>query len=514
MHTLAVHAPPSVPGYELIMWLGALNGAFFIFAFGAIVGSFLNVVVYRLPAGIGLVNPPSACPHCGTRLTWRENFPILGWLWLRGRCRFCRSPISVQYPLIELLVAVLFALTFVLWFMDPHIPGLDPGYWRPVWASDRFAVVWPTVLVIQALLACLVAITLIDARTFTIPLAIPWLAAGLALVVHPLHAVWIQYGTRTGHLSWNAQGWTMATVDGPALGAALGSAAGLILANVLLRLGVLKHSFADYEQWEREHPEPPSPHAGATGSAEGAEHASALSGAALKTILLRTFFFTGPGVALMAVGFSVGLSMDKPLPGMGIGMLVGLLIGTFLRRLVKDPADGVSADPIWVQYPFARREMLRELLFLAPAVLLGWLGWWLVGAGPLAGALDNPPLWLRALGGSIAGLLVGGGLVWGIRILGTLSLGREAMGLGDVHLMAAVGAVLGWMDPTAAFFIAPFLGLGWTILTMVLGRWFKLHGTALPYGPHLAAATVIVIFLKPLLHDGLNWLMGRGVVWP
>lgn len=76
----------------LPLWVYKVPGLVFAFCFGACVGSFLNVVVYRLPAGVSIITPPSRCPRCGWRLTWRENFPILGWLWLRGKCRKCRAP--------------------------------------------------------------------------------------------------------------------------------------------------------------------------------------------------------------------------------------------------------------------------------------------------------------------------------------------------------------------------------------------------------------------------------------
>jgi prepilin signal peptidase PulO-like enzyme (type II secretory pathway) len=104
-----------------------------------------------------------------------------------------------------------------------------------------------------------------------------------------------------------------------------------------------------------------------------------------------------------------------------------------------------------------------------------------------------PPLILQALGGSLLGYLVGGGLVWAIRIVGTLAFGREAMGMGDVHLLAAVGAVLGWFDPILVFFIAPFSGLLWTATAGIL----RVKHRELPYGPHLAAATVLVILGRP-----------------
>ena len=80
---------------------------------GACIGSFLNVVIYRLPLGQSIVSPPSRCPKCGNRLQWFENVPIFGWLLLGGRCRKCKNKISIQYPIVELITAVLFVL--VVW---------------------------------------------------------------------------------------------------------------------------------------------------------------------------------------------------------------------------------------------------------------------------------------------------------------------------------------------------------------------------------------------------------------
>lgn len=77
--------------------------------FGLVVGSFLNVVIARVPAGLSVVRPGSRCPRCGHALAWYENVPLLSWLALGGRCRGCRAPISARYPLVELLVGLLFA---------------------------------------------------------------------------------------------------------------------------------------------------------------------------------------------------------------------------------------------------------------------------------------------------------------------------------------------------------------------------------------------------------------------
>lgn len=116
-----------------------------VFALGASIGSFLNVVVYRLPAGLSILWPPSRCPHCLHRLGKLENVPVLGWLWLKGRCRHCQSRISARYPLVEAATGILFLLVF--WAFGFSM--LTLGYW--------------------AFLSWLLALSLIDLDTMTLP---------------------------------------------------------------------------------------------------------------------------------------------------------------------------------------------------------------------------------------------------------------------------------------------------------------------------------------------------------
>jgi leader peptidase (prepilin peptidase)/N-methyltransferase len=80
------------------------------FALGLVVGSFLNVVIHRLPRGESIIRPRSRCPACGHAIAAWENVPVLSYLWLRGRCRSCAAPIPLRYPLVEALTGVLFAL--------------------------------------------------------------------------------------------------------------------------------------------------------------------------------------------------------------------------------------------------------------------------------------------------------------------------------------------------------------------------------------------------------------------
>ncbi len=132
---------------------------FFGLAFGLVIGSFLNVVVARLPQGHSVVSPRSRCSSCGAGILWYDNIPVLSYLLLRGKCRACSAAISVRYPVIEILTATLFVA--VISKFGPHwlVPVRD----------------WPFV-------ALLVAITFIDLEHRIIPdeLSLGGLALGLA----------------------------------------------------------------------------------------------------------------------------------------------------------------------------------------------------------------------------------------------------------------------------------------------------------------------------------------------
>ncbi len=126
-----------------------------VFIFGAAVGSFLNVVVYRLPEGLSLIHPPSRCPNCKTRLKPYDNVPIFGWLWLKGRCRSCKTSIAPRYPMVEFSTACLFVAVFLNFGMSWQ----TLGYW--------LFVCW------------LLALALIDLDTMMLPNALT--ASGLVL---------------------------------------------------------------------------------------------------------------------------------------------------------------------------------------------------------------------------------------------------------------------------------------------------------------------------------------------
>lgn len=143
-------------------------------AFGSIIGSFLNVVVYRIPAGRSIVSPPSACGACGHPVRAYDNVPVLSWVLLRARCRDCGARISVRYPLVELGTAVLFAVVAIRFV---------PAVLESTSAGDAVA----AVLVVAAFLylgAISLALALIDIDVHRLPdvIVLPAYAVGPALL--------------------------------------------------------------------------------------------------------------------------------------------------------------------------------------------------------------------------------------------------------------------------------------------------------------------------------------------
>ncbi|MEP6843734.1 MAG: prepilin peptidase, partial [Pseudolysinimonas sp.] len=141
---------------------------------GLAIGSFLNVVVYRVPAGMSVVRPRSACPNCGHEIAARENIPLLSWALLRGKCSGCSAPISKRYPLVELAGAAAFVIV-ALW-AGPQFSA----------ASDVSALVASLLRLVAFLYlaAITVALAIIDVESHRLPNAIvlPGYAVGVALL--------------------------------------------------------------------------------------------------------------------------------------------------------------------------------------------------------------------------------------------------------------------------------------------------------------------------------------------
>lgn len=145
---------------------------------GLTIGSFLNVVIWRVPRGESLVSPASHCPHCEHRIRWRDNIPVVSWLALRGRCRDCSSKISVRYPLIELATGAAFAGVAVLALngiigVDPNV---TPGNW---WLTLVL-----TLTAFSYLAAVSIALALIDSEHHRLPnsIVLPSYIVGITLL--------------------------------------------------------------------------------------------------------------------------------------------------------------------------------------------------------------------------------------------------------------------------------------------------------------------------------------------
>ncbi len=129
-----------------------------VFIFGLLIGSFLNVVIYRTPRGESIAFPSSHCTSCNTKLKWYHNIPIFSWVFLGGKCGFCKEPISKQYPLVEFLTGLLWLALFV-----------------------KLGWVWYFPFVAASFTA-LLALTVIDLKYYAVPDSVNFFALAMALI--------------------------------------------------------------------------------------------------------------------------------------------------------------------------------------------------------------------------------------------------------------------------------------------------------------------------------------------
>lgn len=326
-----------------------------LFILGTVFGSLLNVCIYRLPreerfwtALRYMVYPPSHCPRCRNRIRWFDNVPIIGWMILRGRCRYCRGAISVRYPLIELLSGSLFALVY--WFEVPEL-------WAPaIQQSSIYHELGPVALA-----------------------GWPWMS--------PVALLNCRY-----------------------------------IVHMVLVVALIVATFIDID--------------------------------------LRIIPDT------------------VTLPAMAVGILANGLFGQ------------VYMVPLWYQTGAMKTAgdlyemLLRELV---PASMIPD---WFSPAAPAVGV----PVWMTAhphlhgLCVSLAGIVVGGGMIWAIRLVGHWALKREAMGFGDVILMAMIGSFIGWQG-TLAVFVLSLL----SAILVAIPLWLIWRDRELPYGPYLSLGTLLLL---------------------
>jgi len=387
----------------------------FIFAVGCCVGSFLNVVIYRLPRDKSIATPPSACPACGRNIRFYDNIPLISWLVLGGKCRYCKAPISQRYFVIELLTGLVFTGLFILYF---HI-GLRRGLETFLNGG------WFVYLLHIILLSALIAASAIDLERWLIPLSICWFVTAAGLIGSALGVYVINLAKIGGYLLLPS---ASASISSLAAGAAIGLAISL----GLLASGLIKRSY------EMESAMP-----------DGTDDASA--------------------------------DQNEP-------------------RATPAPSGVEGNHESRINH---RVEICREIIFLLPIITCSAAAYVITREIPSVRSwwvnFSQVPV-IAGLFGSLWGYFIGCGVVWATRIFGTLGFGKEAMGLGDVHLMGAAGAVIGPVFVVVAFFVAPFFGLAWAASQMLFKKIRQI-----PYSPFLSLGILTVM----ILHDWIfNYLIG------
>ncbi len=412
-------------GSEIVlpMWFWIV----FLFAIGCCVGSFLNVVIYRVPRDKSLVKPASACPSCGKHIQFYDNIPLFSWLALGGKCRYCKTRISPRYFVIEMLTGLVFVGTFLLFFNSELRHGI------PEFLSGGWILYLISVVLLSALIVC----SAIDLEMWIIPLSICWFATAAGLIGGAIAPMLIHPATIRHYFLLPTTADLIFVNHTTVASLSLGATIGLGISMLLLVTGILKRSY-DFSGIQDLHENSQNPEKPAGSS---------------------------------------------PQPGSEHGNL---------------PAGGEFNDRI---------EMLREMLFLLPIIVCALaVNWLFSGYSPLHqwwfGFSQRPVV--EGVMGSLAGYFVGCAVVWATRIFGTLAFGKEAMGLGDVHLMGAAGTVVGPLFIIIAFFVAPFFGLVWAAVQL-----FSKKTRQIPYGPFLSMGIVVAMIFHNGIIDYLKVVFGR-----
>lgn len=439
-------------GVAVVVWL-----------LGLAVGSFLNVVVYRLPRGLSIGEPVwSFCPHCKRTLAWFDNLPVLGWLLVRGRCRYCHAPVSVQYPLVEAATGLVFVVVHHLIFVDKARYGLS---------DPQLPLDWPVLAAWLVLAAALIACAAMDIVSYMIDTSVTNWAAGLGLALLVI--------------------WPNAQLHQAEAASAWGAGA---LAACAVALGALW-----WTVW-RQREKPADEQAGAEPAGEAdadsaGSAATAPAGGAWSVAGVLLFV----AIAGLLLAATAGLVPAKYASGLVPSGLLALLVVMAVSGGQPRQADAELHEAIEAEAPQARRLILSELAWLSPSILAGALVAWLVFQSVAAEAWRGAVAWklpggLMPLTGAAyaaLSLVVAAGAGWAIRIVFTLILGREAFGLGDIYILAAIGAAAGWDIALLSFLLAVPIALAAWLLGLLAKR-----SAMIAFGPPLALGALAALWLS------------------
>ncbi len=454
--------------------------------FGAIIGSFLNVVIYRMPRGLSISSPRwSFCPACRHRIRWYHNFPVFGWLFLRGRCFDCKASIESTYPIVECICAAMFLLIWDAIVLSSTLPGLTG------WQTD-----WPLVIACFSLFAALLVVTVTDFEAYSLDIAPLIFAMIVGVLCHAVRgmpeAEWITSSVFVGAGMAEVREREVLGLLPPSL-AMVGTVAGAawcIFAFVVNSCSKRRLPEGGESPVDEEPPVSP-----------------ARPFRPMPVILLTVAFV---GLAAWMALEVVGVTSAGGAVRGGIGCAI-FFAAIVIASMVQREADHQIVEEIESERHIARRMVLRELAGFLPGIAAGAvLLTLMIRANSLAapftnwsGPMDMPEAWVthaEAALQAIGSMVLAAGLGWAVRILGTLAFGKEAFGAGDIYILAAIAAVLGFWAVFCAFFLAAILALiAYPIILL------SKHSRAIPFGPWLSMAAFCLLWLyKPLLgHFGL-----------
>ena len=451
---------------------------------GAVVGSFLNVVIYRLPRGLSVTNPRwSFCPQCQNQIRARHNVPILSWLYLRGRCRYCSGPIPAIYPLIECVTLLLFVTVWDALFTAQMVPGVKSP------ASD-----WPLAIAYLFLFGGLLASAAMDIESYIVDIRVCILVAAMGVIAQA-----VRWGLPAPAGASNIV--AAPTTLPPSL-CLIGVAAGGAWLMTSLAVGLVKRGANQHGpdsagiQPGENQPEP----ATASGIEAGQEP---------RFRPMPVLILCGLTLALFVwqlAGHDYSVFGRIP-PGGQRGFVACFIfmVVLVLASMVPRESDTQIVEEIEAERPGARRVAIHELAWFIPSIAAAIAVFVLLhGRGRLGEdwsetvrAFSGGHRWAWFLAGGVhalAGGLLAAGIGWAVRILGTLAFGKEAFGTGDIYIMAAIGGVGGLPLLIFAFFLGAILAL-----VGVLATFFHKSSRAIPFGPWLAIGTLVALWLQPIL---------------
>jgi prepilin signal peptidase PulO-like enzyme (type II secretory pathway) len=444
----------------------------FLWAVGLCIGSFLNVLIYRLPAGLSVSRPRwSFCPACRRELRWHDNIPLWSWVALRGRCRACRAPISLQYPLVEAVTGLAFVLIYHGLFVSPMRDGLLDVSWP---RDLPLLVSW--LVLASALIAC----AGMDLAAFVVDTRLTEAALLVGVVAHAL---------------WPRPEFFAERSASPG---GAGAALAFVASAVMLWWSVWRPVASGGSP-----PDSLPPGEERLGSVEpgsdrvrrassGGERAEWTAGCLGLLILV--------GASLWVMLSPRGAQTYAGVPFPVILAFAAMFCLTVLAAGRERAVDQELHDTLESEGPESRSMALRDLVWLTPMIAAGLLGFGLTAWAPkVAEAWESAVRWSPGggwmpFGGAVFaahGAMIAAAAGWLIRIAFTLLFGREAFATGDIFILAAAGAALGWDVALLGFFLAVLSATAGWLAGLVLKR-----TGMIPFGPWLTVGFLAALWVN------------------